>query len=80
MTQLFPPTLSVNLKVQQLAKEQRQCHKELQQAYCELNRRVAEHDRCERRRVGKAELTLQVGFLPQVWASRHVFPSQTWAS
>lgn len=32
---------------------------QLQQAYCELNRRAAEHDRCERRRGGKAELTLQ---------------------
>lgn len=108
MTRLFLPTLSMNLKVQQLAKEQRQCHKEvsprerpgawgswvrrsrvagghtalapppgpaaqLQQAYCELNRRVAEH-KCERRRTGKAELTLQVGCLPQAWGSGHVFP------
>ncbi|XP_019513407.1 PREDICTED: putative IQ motif and ankyrin repeat domain-containing protein LOC642574 homolog isoform X4 [Hipposideros armiger] len=48
----------MNLKVQQLAKEQRQCRKALQQAYCELNRRIAEH-KCERRHVGKAELTLQ---------------------
>lgn len=32
---------------------------QLQQAYCELNRRIAEHDKCERRHVGKAELTLQ---------------------
>lgn len=31
---------------------------QLQQAYCELNRRIAEH-KCERRHVGKAELTLQ---------------------
>ncbi|XP_053516969.1 IQ motif and ankyrin repeat domain-containing protein 1 isoform X2 [Artibeus jamaicensis] len=49
----------MNLKVQQLAKEQQQRHKELQQAYCELNRRIAEHDKCEQRRVGVAELTLQ---------------------
>uniref|UniRef100_A0A8D1NGA8 IQ motif and ankyrin repeat containing 1 n=2 Tax=Sus scrofa TaxID=9823 RepID=A0A8D1NGA8_PIG len=49
----------VNLKVQQLAKAQQQCHKQLQQAYCELNRRVAEHDRCERRGAARAELTLQ---------------------
>lgn len=34
---------------------------QLHQAYCELNRRIAEHDKCERRRAGKAELTLQVG-------------------
>ncbi|ELW63402.1 hypothetical protein TREES_T100016033 [Tupaia chinensis] len=46
-------------KVQQLAKEQQLCHKELQQAYCELNRRVAEHDKCEARCMGKTELTLQ---------------------
>ncbi|XP_054564378.1 IQ motif and ankyrin repeat domain-containing protein 1 isoform X1 [Eptesicus fuscus] len=49
----------LNLQVQQLAKEQQRCHKELHQAYCELNRRIAEHDKCERRRAGKAELTLQ---------------------
>ncbi|XP_047641545.1 IQ motif and ankyrin repeat domain-containing protein 1 isoform X2 [Phacochoerus africanus] len=49
----------VNLKVQQLAKAQQQCHKQLQQAYFELNRRVAEHDRCERRGAARAELTLQ---------------------
>ncbi|XP_045716834.1 IQ motif and ankyrin repeat domain-containing protein 1 isoform X3 [Phyllostomus hastatus] len=50
---------SMNLKVQQLAKEQQQRHKELQQAYCELNRRITEHDKCEQRRAGLAELTLQ---------------------
>ncbi|KAM9689692.1 IQ motif and ankyrin repeat domain-containing protein 1 isoform 2-T4 [Dama dama] len=50
---------SMNLKVQQLAKEQQQCHQQLQQAYCELNRRIAEHDKCERRGAGLAELTLQ---------------------
>ncbi|XP_045716837.1 IQ motif and ankyrin repeat domain-containing protein 1 isoform X6 [Phyllostomus hastatus] len=49
----------MNLKVQQLAKEQQQRHKELQQAYCELNRRITEHDKCEQRRAGLAELTLQ---------------------
>uniref|UniRef100_A0A2K6GNK9 IQ motif and ankyrin repeat containing 1 n=1 Tax=Propithecus coquereli TaxID=379532 RepID=A0A2K6GNK9_PROCO len=47
------------LKVQQLAKEQQRCHKELQQAYCKLNRRITEHDKCERRLAGKTELTLQ---------------------
>ena len=36
---------------------------QLQQAYCELNRRITEHDKCERRLAGKAELTLQVGSL-----------------
>lgn len=91
---------SINLKVQQLAKEQQRCHKEvscdlgrtpgrrpwggpeswrsgegellgsaslvcpqLQQAYCELNRRIMEHDKCERKCMGKTELTLQVGLL-----------------
>ncbi|KAG8515392.1 putative IQ motif and ankyrin repeat domain-containing protein [Galemys pyrenaicus] len=49
----------MNLRVQQLVKEQQQCHKELQQACCELNRRVAEHDKCERRCLGKVELMLQ---------------------
>ncbi|XP_069321990.1 IQ motif and ankyrin repeat domain-containing protein 1 [Eulemur rufifrons] len=47
------------LKVQQLAKEQQRCQKELQQAYCELNRRITEHDKCERKLTGKTELTLQ---------------------
>ncbi|XP_006830935.1 PREDICTED: putative IQ motif and ankyrin repeat domain-containing protein LOC642574-like [Chrysochloris asiatica] len=84
----------LNSKVQQLARAQQQCHKEvwddqrrgrapvclgvelgrsqgveggaqetrrLQQAYCELNRRITEHDKCERKQMGKTELTLQVG-------------------
>nr|XP_042121072.1 IQ motif and ankyrin repeat domain-containing protein 1 isoform X2 [Peromyscus maniculatus bairdii] len=49
----------INIKVQELAKEQQRCHKELQQAYCELNRRITEHDKCERKGMGKTELTLQ---------------------
>ncbi|XP_032111452.1 putative IQ motif and ankyrin repeat domain-containing protein LOC642574 homolog isoform X2 [Sapajus apella] len=49
----------MTLKVQQLAREQQQCHKELQQAYCELSRRISEHDQCEWRRMDKTELTLQ---------------------
>ncbi|XP_020740532.2 IQ motif and ankyrin repeat domain-containing protein 1 isoform X3 [Odocoileus virginianus] len=49
----------MNLKTQQLAKKQQQCHQQLQQAYCELNRRIAEHDKCERRGAGLAKLTLQ---------------------
>ncbi|KAM7075400.1 IQ motif and ankyrin repeat domain-containing protein 1 isoform 6-T6 [Molossus nigricans] len=49
----------MNLEVQQLAKERQQCHKKLQQAYCELSRRTAEHDHCEQRCMGKAQLTLQ---------------------
>ncbi|XP_023364129.1 putative IQ motif and ankyrin repeat domain-containing protein LOC642574 homolog [Otolemur garnettii] len=49
----------MTLKVQQLVKEQQRCHKELHQAYCELNRRITEHDKCEQRRAGKTELTLQ---------------------
>lgn len=55
----MPSHRSLNLKVQQLTKEQQQCHKLLHQAYCELNRRVTEHDKCERRRAGQAGLTLQ---------------------
>ncbi|XP_010628914.1 putative IQ motif and ankyrin repeat domain-containing protein LOC642574 homolog isoform X2 [Fukomys damarensis] len=47
------------LKVQQMAREQQQCHKALQQAYCELHRRISEHDRCRQKCPGKAELTLQ---------------------
>ncbi|KAM6171839.1 IQ motif and ankyrin repeat domain-containing protein 1 [Erethizon dorsatum] len=47
------------LKVQQLAREQQQCHKVLQQAYCELHRRISEHDRCQQKCPGKAKLTLQ---------------------
>ncbi|XP_055981393.1 IQ motif and ankyrin repeat domain-containing protein 1 [Sorex fumeus] len=46
-------------KVQQLAKGQQQCHKELQQAYCELYRRVTEHDKCEQRHQGLSQITLQ---------------------
>ncbi|CAD7694037.1 unnamed protein product [Nyctereutes procyonoides] len=41
----------LNLKVQQLAK--------LQQAYCELNRRITEQDECEGMCASQAELTLQ---------------------
>lgn len=36
---------------------------QLQQAYCELNRRITEHDKCERKCMGRTELTLQVGRL-----------------
>ncbi|XP_047414252.1 IQ motif and ankyrin repeat domain-containing protein 1 isoform X2 [Sciurus carolinensis] len=75
----------LSLRVQQLAKEQHQCHKEvscglwppsrgrgrglwkdlcgaapqLQQAYCELSRRIAEHDKSERKCTGRTALTLQ---------------------
>ncbi|XP_044236163.2 IQ motif and ankyrin repeat domain-containing protein 1 [Ursus arctos] len=49
----------VNLKVQQLAKAQQQRQAQLQQAYCELNQRVTEHEEFERRCPGQAELTLQ---------------------
>uniref|UniRef100_A0A5F8AVF1 Uncharacterized protein n=1 Tax=Macaca mulatta TaxID=9544 RepID=A0A5F8AVF1_MACMU len=55
------PLPSMTLKVQQLAREQQQCHKELQQAYCELSRRITEHDQCEWRCMDKTKLTLQVG-------------------
>ncbi|XP_016040610.2 IQ motif and ankyrin repeat domain-containing protein 1 isoform X3 [Erinaceus europaeus] len=48
-----------NLRVQQLAKEHQQCHKKLQQAYCELHRRITEHDKCEQRNMGMTTLTLQ---------------------
>ncbi|EHB01353.1 hypothetical protein GW7_21482 [Heterocephalus glaber] len=51
------------LKVQQLAREQQQCHEALQQAYCELHQRISEHDRCQQKCPGKAELTLQVWLL-----------------
>lgn len=34
---------------------------QLQQAYCELNRRIMEHDKCERKCMGKTEITLEVG-------------------
>ncbi|XP_043458129.1 IQ motif and ankyrin repeat domain-containing protein 1 [Prionailurus bengalensis] len=47
------------VRVQQLAKEGRRRHRELQQAYCELNQRIMEHDKCEGRRLGRTELTLQ---------------------
>nr|XP_054353855.1 IQ motif and ankyrin repeat domain-containing protein 1 [Pongo pygmaeus]XP_054375033.1 IQ motif and ankyrin repeat domain-containing protein 1 isoform X4 [Pongo abelii] len=49
----------MTLKVQQLAREQQQRHEELQQAYCELSRRISEHDQCEWRCMDKTKLTLQ---------------------
>lgn len=45
---------------------------QLQQAYTELNRRITEHDKCQRKQMGNAELTLHVsatslpGCLPRV--------------
>uniref|UniRef100_A0A8C6XL29 IQ motif and ankyrin repeat containing 1 n=1 Tax=Naja naja TaxID=35670 RepID=A0A8C6XL29_NAJNA len=44
--------------VEQLAKEHERCSRELQQAYAELNRRITEHDKCQRKQMGNAELTL----------------------
>uniref|UniRef100_A0A5F8GDG9 IQ motif and ankyrin repeat containing 1 n=1 Tax=Monodelphis domestica TaxID=13616 RepID=A0A5F8GDG9_MONDO len=32
---------------------------QLQRAYCELNRRITEHDKCERKKMDKTEITLQ---------------------
>ncbi|XP_077022703.1 IQ motif and ankyrin repeat domain-containing protein 1 isoform X2 [Tamandua tetradactyla] len=46
----------LKLRMQELAKQKQQCHKE---AYCELNRRTMEHDKCEQKHLDKAELTLQ---------------------
>ncbi|XP_060099008.1 IQ motif and ankyrin repeat domain-containing protein 1 [Heteronotia binoei] len=46
-------------EVEQLAKEHERRSKELQQAYCELNRRITEHDKCQRKQMGNAEITLQ---------------------
>ncbi|CAI5778714.1 IQ motif and ankyrin repeat domain-containing LOC642574 homolog [Podarcis lilfordi] len=45
-------------EVEQLAKEHERCSKELQQAYCELNRRITEHDKCQRKQMDNAEITL----------------------
>ncbi|XP_032078257.1 putative IQ motif and ankyrin repeat domain-containing protein LOC642574 homolog [Thamnophis elegans] len=44
--------------VEQLAKEHERCSRELQQAYAELNRRITEHDKCQRKQMGNTELTL----------------------
>ncbi|XP_077666457.1 IQ motif and ankyrin repeat domain-containing protein 1 [Eretmochelys imbricata] len=49
----------MNEEVEQLSKVQERCNKELQQAYCELNRRITEHDKCQRKQMVNAELTLQ---------------------
>ncbi|XP_053250958.1 IQ motif and ankyrin repeat domain-containing protein 1 isoform X3 [Podarcis raffonei] len=46
-------------EVEQLAKEHERCSKELQQAYCELNRRITEHDKCQRKQMDNAEITLR---------------------
>ncbi|XP_066479131.1 IQ motif and ankyrin repeat domain-containing protein 1 [Tiliqua scincoides] len=51
-------TRQMTEEVEQLAKEQERCSKELQQAYCELNRRITEHDKCQRKQMDNAELTL----------------------
>ncbi|KAM5280698.1 IQ motif and ankyrin repeat domain-containing protein 1 [Ctenodactylus gundi] len=48
-----------NLKMQQLAKEQQQCRQALQQAYCELNRRIMERDTCQQTCQARKELMLQ---------------------
>ncbi|XP_015272452.1 PREDICTED: putative IQ motif and ankyrin repeat domain-containing protein [Gekko japonicus] len=45
-------------EVERLAKEYERRSKELQQAYCELNRRITEHDKCQRKQMGNAEVTL----------------------
>uniref|UniRef100_A0A7M4F7X5 IQ motif and ankyrin repeat containing 1 n=1 Tax=Crocodylus porosus TaxID=8502 RepID=A0A7M4F7X5_CROPO len=50
----------MNEEVEQLVKEQEKCNKELQQAYLELNRRITEHDKCQRKQMGNREVTLQV--------------------
>ncbi|XP_073191142.1 IQ motif and ankyrin repeat domain-containing protein 1 [Lepidochelys kempii] len=52
-------THRMNEEVEQLSKVQERCNKELQQAYCELNRRITEHDKCQRKQMVNAELTLQ---------------------
>nr|XP_012417921.1 PREDICTED: putative IQ motif and ankyrin repeat domain-containing protein LOC642574 homolog [Odobenus rosmarus divergens] len=49
----------MNLNVQRLARAQRQRHAQLQQAYCELARRTAEHEACEPSCPGWAELAVQ---------------------
>ncbi|XP_072855637.2 IQ motif and ankyrin repeat domain-containing protein 1 isoform X8 [Pogona vitticeps] len=46
-------------EVDQLAKEYERCSKELQQAYCELNRRIREHDKCQQKQRSNAEITLR---------------------
>ncbi|KAJ6661477.1 hypothetical protein lerEdw1_014386 [Lerista edwardsae] len=66
-------THQMTQEVEQLAKEHERCSKEgprggtlsgaslppqLQQAYCELNRRITEHDKCQRKRMDNAEITL----------------------
>ncbi|XP_077207386.1 IQ motif and ankyrin repeat domain-containing protein 1 isoform X2 [Paroedura picta] len=51
-------TIQMTDEVEQLAKEHERRSKELQQAYCELNRRITEHDKCQRKQMGNAEITL----------------------
>ncbi|KYO28577.1 putative IQ motif and ankyrin repeat domain-containing LOC642574-like protein [Alligator mississippiensis] len=53
-------THRMNEEVEQLVKEQERCNQELQQAYLELNRRITEHDKCQRKQMGNREVTLQV--------------------
>ncbi|KAL8181388.1 UNVERIFIED_CONTAM: hypothetical protein K2H54_000549 [Gekko kuhli] len=52
-------THQMTKEAEQLAKEHERRSKELQQAYCELNRRITEHDKCQRKQMGNAEITLQ---------------------
>nr|XP_033788999.1 putative IQ motif and ankyrin repeat domain-containing protein LOC642574 homolog [Geotrypetes seraphini] len=46
-------------EVLKLATEHEHCQKELQQAYCELNKRITEHDKCVIKHSDKVQLTLQ---------------------
>ncbi|XP_006032543.1 putative IQ motif and ankyrin repeat domain-containing protein LOC642574 homolog [Alligator sinensis] len=53
-------THRMNEEVEQLVKDQERCNQELQQAYLELNRRITEHDKCQREQMGNRKVTLQV--------------------
>ncbi|KAL2082884.1 hypothetical protein ACEWY4_020657 [Coilia grayii] len=47
-------------EVHQLQKEHDRCQRELKKAYIELNRRITEHDKCERKGMEQTKVTLQV--------------------
>ncbi|XP_067909710.1 IQ motif and ankyrin repeat domain-containing protein 1-like [Heterodontus francisci] len=46
-------------QVSEITKELTQYQHELQKAYCELNKRITEHDKCVRKNMSKTDITLQ---------------------
>ncbi|XP_059496896.1 IQ motif and ankyrin repeat domain-containing protein 1-like isoform X3 [Stegostoma tigrinum] len=52
-------TNRIQNQVSEITKELAQYQHELQKAYCELNKRITEHDKCVRKNMSKTDITLQ---------------------